>query len=218
MNTQFCVRVCCTGWWWSLLVLQNLEEVLHLFQTENASLSFPDSLGTRELTQLKQFQFETITTLSCYTSVQVSGSYLFSPLPTPAERLLCLCLCPSGSQKVSSPLLHMLCLWRHFVFQTQHNRLNCWSSALAGASSSQKGGCTLKPQEFWGSHLLCIAAGLVARAEDRLCLLGLLRCDKTWQLASCRSQAHFVLRDADYQGACLHVKWQNRTILEQVPW
>lgn len=92
------------------------------------------------------------------------------------------------------------------MFQTQHNRHKCRSSAQVGASSSQKGGCTLKPQEFWGSHLLCIAAGLVARAEDRLCLLGLLRCDRTWQLASCRSQAHFVLHDADYQGEFLPVK------------
>lgn len=55
MNTQFCVCVCCSGWGWSLLVVQNLEEVLHLFQTENASLSFLDSLSTGELKHLKHW-------------------------------------------------------------------------------------------------------------------------------------------------------------------
>lgn len=56
MNEHTVLCACLLQWVrWSLLVFQNLEEVLHLFQTEKASLSFPDSLSTRELTCLKHW-------------------------------------------------------------------------------------------------------------------------------------------------------------------
>lgn len=123
------------------------------------------------------------------------------PLSLPRMRGCCgTCACRCQDPKMSPP---PYCTGS--VFQTQHNRHTC-QSAQVKASSSQKGGCTVKPQKFQGSQLLCIAAGLVARAKDGLCLLGLLRCNKKWRLAWCRSQACFVLHEADHQGEFLHGK------------
>lgn len=144
----------------------------------------------------RQFQhmgvemIETFETLNCYTSVLGSVHYLFS-LSLPCMRRCCGTPASAGQdpRKCSFHLLHTLQLWRHRLCvpdKTVHPqcRLKLPAAKREAASRSHK---------FQGSHLLCVTAGPVARAEGRLCLLGLLRDDKMWQLALCRSQAHFVL-------------------------
>lgn len=113
MNTQICVRVCCSGWGWSLLVVQNLEEVLHLFQTENASLSIPVSLSTKELKCFKHLKHGAV--------IHQHWCLVVTCFPLSHRRTRSCCgTCASQDPKVSSPLLHTLHLWRHRLC-SRHN-------------------------------------------------------------------------------------------------
>lgn len=144
-----------------------------------------------------------------------------------------LLITPQGSKKssVCLPLLHLFHLHRYRpCVPAATTGKNGLPSVQVKAPTSSSTWCrsrgravTLRSQakemEFQDSDSqVCVAAGPLAWPWDQAMPDGAAQ---TWQhvaAASCRSQDHFMLHDADYRGEFLCAKWQYMTILEQAAW